>query len=145
MAETGVLSLFRTAMADDDPVAMRSGLELLFGISSGAGVSAAEEYELRSPDYVMEMPQSGERIRGREAMRSMQEAFPHPPQITLRRVVGAGRVWVVEGINDYGDGVWHVVVVLELDDDGRIVKDTRYYTQKTEAPAWRAPWVEAIG
>jgi hypothetical protein len=52
---------------------------------------------------------------------------------------------VVEGVNDYGDDVWHVVVVLELDDDGRIVRDTRYYTQKTEAPAWRAQWVEAMG
>jgi hypothetical protein len=144
MSEPAVLTLFRTAMADDDPVAMRTGLELLFGISSGAGVSAAEEYELRSPDYVMEMPQSGERIRGRDAMRGMQEAFPQPPNITLRRVVGAGRVWVVEGVNDYGDDVWHVVVVFELDDDGRIVKDTRYYTQRSEAPAWRAQWVERI-
>ena len=29
-------------------------------------LSAEAEYELRHPDYVMEMPQSGERIRGRE-------------------------------------------------------------------------------
>ena len=144
MTEPGVLALFRTAVADDDAAAMRAGLEQLFGITSGAGVSAAEEYELRHPDYVMEMPQSGERIRGRDAMRSMQEAFPHPPSIALRRVVGAGRVWVVEGVNDYGGDVWHVVVVLELDPDGRIVRDTRYYTQRTEAPAWRAPWVEPI-
>ncbi len=146
MTEPGVLALFRTAVADDDAAAMRAGLEQLFGVASGAAVSAAEEYELRHPDYVMEMPQSGERIRGRDAMRSMQEAFPHPPSITLRRVVGAGRVWVVEGVNDYGGGdVWHVVVVLELEPDGRIVRDTRYYTQRTEAPAWRAPWVEPIG
>jgi hypothetical protein len=145
MTEPGVQALFRTAVADDDAAAMRAGLEQLFGITSGAGVSAAEEYELRHPDYVMEMPQSGERIRGRDAMRRMQEAFPHPPSITLRRVVGAGRVWVVEGVNDYGDDVWHVVVVLELDGDGRIVRDTRYYTQRTEAPAWRAEWVERIG
>ena len=144
MSEPGVLALFRTAVAHDDAAAMRAGLERLFGIASGAGVSAAEEYELRHPDYVMEMPQSGERIRGRDAMRSMQEAFPHPPSITLRRVVGAGRVWVVEGVNDYGDDVWHVVAVLELEPDGRIVRDTRYYTQHTEAPAWRARLVEPI-
>jgi ketosteroid isomerase-like protein len=36
-------------------------------------MSPEEEFELRHPDYVMEMPQSGERIRGRENMRSMQE------------------------------------------------------------------------
>jgi hypothetical protein len=92
----------------------------------------------------MEMPQSGERIRGRDAMRAMQEAFPAPPRVRLRRVVGAGRVWVVEGVNDYGDDVWHVVLTLELDDDGRIVRDTRYYAQPVEAPAWRAAFVEPL-
>ena len=47
----------------------------------------------------MEMPQSGERVlRGRDAMRQLQEAFPVPggPAVTLRRVVGGDRVWVVE-------------------------------------------------
>src|SRR5215204_6294842 len=36
-----------------------------------------EEYNVRHPkDYVMEMPQSGERFRGRENMRAFQEAPP---------------------------------------------------------------------
>lgn len=34
------------------------------------------EYELRYEDFVAEMPQSGERIRGRDAMRKLQRAFP---------------------------------------------------------------------
>jgi hypothetical protein len=38
-------------------------------------LSPEEEYELRHEDYVMEMPQSGERIRGRENMRAFQEAY----------------------------------------------------------------------
>ncbi|MGY1820808.1 nuclear transport factor 2 family protein [Geodermatophilus sp. SYSU D00079] len=146
MGEAEVLESFRRAVADDDADAMRAGLERLFGLSSGGGLSAEDEYRVRHPDYVMEMPQSGERIRGRDAMRAMQEAFPAPPRIRLRRVVGAGRVWVVEGVNDYGqDDVWHVVLTLELDDDGRIVRDTRYYAQPVEAPAWRARWVEPLG
>jgi hypothetical protein len=32
-------------------------------------LSAEAEYELRHENYMMEMPQSGERIRGREKMR----------------------------------------------------------------------------
>ena len=73
----------------------------------------------------MEMPQSGERIRGRAAMRRMQEAFPTPPQsMVLRRVVGAGGVWVVEGEVDYGEDPWRAVVVLELDEDGSILRET---------------------
>src|SRR5918998_5082007 len=145
MSESEVLGLFRRAVADDDVGAMRAGLDRLLGLTSGTGLSAEDEYRVRHPDYVMEMPQSGERIRGREAMRAMQEAFPPPPTLTVRRVVGAGHVWVLEGVNDYGGKVWHVALVLEFDDEGRIVRDTRYYAQHLEPPAWRAAWVESIG
>ena len=144
MSDSGaVRDLFLRAVADDDPAAMREGIELLFGLT-GNGLSPEAEFRLRHEDYVMEMPQSGERIRGRDSMRAMQEAFPVPPSIALRRVVGSGRVWVVEGTNDYAGDVWHVVVVVELDAAGSIVRDTRYYTQASEAPSWRAEWVEAI-
>jgi hypothetical protein len=47
-----------------------------------------EEYSVRHPeDYVMEMPQSGERFRGRENMRSFQEAHPTPPSSLRVRLV----------------------------------------------------------
>jgi|GEM_PF-2321248 len=46
--------------------------------------------------------------------------------------------------NDCAGDVWHVVAILELGTDGSIVRDTRYYTQKSEAPSWRAEWVESI-
>jgi hypothetical protein len=39
--------------------------------------SPEEEYNVRhQEDYVMEMPQSGERFRGRENMRAFQETHP---------------------------------------------------------------------
>jgi hypothetical protein len=144
MNEEAVLELFRRAMVENDPTVMRQGLERLFALDGVSGLPAEEEYLVRSPDYVMEMPQSGERIRGRDATRAMQEAYPTPPTVTLRRVVGAGRVWVVEGVNDYGGDRWHVVVTLELDGDGRIRRDTRCYVQGSEPPQWRAAWVEPI-
>lgn len=143
MSESQVRELFLRAVADDDVAAMREGVEIMLGLD-GNGLSPEAESRLRHEDYVMEMPQTGERIRGRDAMRAMQEAFPVPPSITLRRVVGSGRVWVVEGSNDYAGDVWHVVVVFELDADGSVVRDTRYYTRASEAPSWRAAWVEPI-
>jgi hypothetical protein len=36
-------------------------------------LSPENEYDLRHEDHVMEMPQSGERIRGRDKMRELQE------------------------------------------------------------------------
>jgi len=77
-------------------------------------------------------------------MRSMQETFPNPPNITLRRVVGCGHVWVIEGANDYDGDVWHVALIFELDDQGLIVRDTRYYGQRSKPPEWRSQWVEPL-
>jgi hypothetical protein len=143
--EPSVRDLFRRAVARSDASAMRTGVERMLGLTDGGSLSPDAEFELRHPDFVMEMPQSGERIRGREAMREMQEAFPAPPQsMVLRRVVGAGHVWVVEGEVDYGEDPWRAVVVLELDADGSILRETRYYVQSSEAPAWRSAWVEPI-
>ena len=144
VSETTVQELFRRAARDSDPEAMREGVERLFAHGGPETLSPEAEFRLRHEDYVMEMPQSGERIRGRDAMRSMQEAFPTPPAITLRRVVGSGQVWVIEGVNNYDGDLWHVVAIFELDHDGRIVRDTRYYSQSMDAPEWRAAWVERI-
>ena len=51
---------------------------------------------------------------------------------------------MVEGVNDYDGDVWHVVLVLELDEDGLILRDTRYYTRSSDPPEWRSAWVEPI-
>ena len=107
-------------------------------------LSPEAEYELRHEDYVMEMPQSGERIRGRDRMRAFQEAYPNPPSVTPRRVVGSGNVWVVEGRSDYGGGqISHVAMIVEFL-DGKIWRDTRYYAEPFDAPDWRAQWVERM-
>ena len=144
MTALAIQELFRRAVANSDAGAMRDGLERLFAHGSPDALSPDAEFRLRHENYVMEMPQSGERIRGREAMRAMQEAFPTPPSITLRRVVGASTVWVVEGVNAYDGDIWHVVLVLELEPDGRVIRDTRYYASPVEAPEWRSSWVERM-
>jgi hypothetical protein len=106
----------------------------------------AEEYKTRHPeDYVMEMPQSGERFRSRENMRAFQEAHPTPPaSLQVRRVLVREGLWVVEGIIDYGDGrVFDVVVISELR-DGKMWRDRWYFAEPFEAPEWRARWVERM-
>ena len=102
-------------------------------------------YEANHPDdYVMEMPQSGESIRGRKKLREFQEAYPTPPKIRIRRVLVREGLWVVEEVNDYGEGrVSNAVLILELK-DGRIWRDRRYFAEPFEAPEWRAQWVERV-
>jgi hypothetical protein len=105
-------------------------------------LSPEVEYNVRHEDYTMEMPQSGERIRGRQKMREFQEAYPNPPSIQLRRVLVRDGLWVLEGVTDYGGGqIFTVVAIIELR-DGKMWRDTRYYAEPFEAPEWRAQWVE---
>jgi hypothetical protein len=108
-----------------------------------------EEYDARHPeDYVLEMPQSGERIRGRERMREFQRAYPTdpnaPPSVRSRRVLVREGLWVAEGIAEYG-GVpaFDVVLIFELR-DGRMWRDRWYFAEPFEAPEWRAQWVERM-
>ena len=103
------------------------------------------EYELRHEDFVADMPQSGERIRGRDNMRAMQQAFPpdRTPTFRVRRITGADDVWTVEATGDYGGEVYLVVGIFEFC-DGKIIRETRYYPQPFEAPEWRSQWVERM-
>lgn len=104
---------------------------------------AAKEYELRHDDVVIDMPQSGERISGRDNLKAMQDAYPGPPTVTIRRIVGSGDVWVVEGRSDYGGRIYFVANIIEFR-EGKIIRETRYYADPFEAPAWRSQWVEPI-
>ena len=110
-----------------------------------ADLSPEAVYEANHPeDYAMEMPQSGEAVRGRENMRRFHKAYPGSPSIRVRRVLVREGLWVVEGVNDYGGGqVSDFAMILELK-DGRIWRDRRYYAEPFEAPEWRAEWVERV-
>ena len=95
-------------------------------------------------DAVMEWPQSGERIVGGDNRRGIYRSFPQLPKISPRRIVGEGDIWVAEATLDYGDGAeYQTVFVFELR-DGRIAKETAYWSQPFPAPEWRAAWVERM-
>lgn len=93
---------------------------------------------------VMDWPQSGERINGADNRRAIYGSFPRLPTITPRRLTGSGDLWVLEADLDYGDGdPFQSVFVFELR-DGRIARETAYWTKPFPAPDWRAQWVERV-
>jgi hypothetical protein len=104
-------------------------------------LSPAADDELRHPDYVLELAQSGERIRGQDNLQAFRAAYPEPVTIQPRRLVGAGDLWVVEAVRTDASGRLFVVGVIEFR-DGKIWRDTRWFGSPLEAPAWRAQWVE---
>ena len=104
--------------------------------------------DLRHEDYVMEMPQSGERIRGRDRMREFQESYSSnaipPVGLSVRRVLVKDGLWIVEGNIGYDGGlVFDVVQILELR-DGKMWRDRWYFAEPFEAPEWRARWFERV-
>src|SRR5918994_2428107 len=65
------------------------------------------EYKMRhDEDFVADMPQSGERVRGRDNMREFQRNYPPGtlPKFEVRRITGGGDFWTVEAAGDYGGG-----------------------------------------
>jgi ketosteroid isomerase-like protein len=104
---------------------------------------SAQEYAIRHEDVVIDMPQSGERIHGRDHMKAMQDAYPGPPKVTVRRIVGSGDLCVVELRSGYSGRIYHAAMIIEFR-EGKIIRETRYYADPFEAPAWRAKWVEPI-
>ena len=104
----------------------------------------ALEHEARHEDFTVEFPQSGERM-DRDGLRRLQEHFPDgAPRIQLRRLIGAGDLWIAETVIHYTDGkVFHGANIVEFR-DGKIWKETRYYGEPFDAPAWRAGWAERI-
>lgn len=114
----------------------RELLERLWPSDGRLTLSAEAEHDLRTEDFVLEMPQSGERIVGRDTMRAMQQEYPAPPSIQVIRITGAADHFVVLLRSDYGGDIYYVANIVEFR-HGRIAHETRIYGAPFEPPAWR--------
>lgn len=119
----------------------RELLERLWAAEGELTLSAEAEHEMRTEDYVLEMPQSGERIVGRDKMRAMQQEYPSPPSITILRITGEGDHFVVLGRSDYSGDIYYVANVVEFR-DGRIARETRIYGAPFDPPEWRSKYAD---
>lgn len=108
---------------------------------------AKAQFEMQAEDAVQEWPQSGERIRGRDNIKAINDNYPEStgnrPTMSLRRVLQPGKAWVIESVIDYGDGVpVSLVSIVETNDEGKVARQTDYFAGPFEAPDWRKQWVE---
>jgi ketosteroid isomerase-like protein len=99
--------------------------------------------ELFHDDATMDWPQSRERVRGAENRRAIYGSFPQLPTITPRRMISAGDLVVLEATLDYDGPSYETVFVFEFR-DGKIEKETAYWSEAFDAPEWRAKWVESF-
>lgn len=99
--------------------------------------------ELFQDDATMDWPQSRERVRGAENRRAIYQSFPQLPTITPHRMQSQGDLVVAEATLDYAGPTYETVFIFEFR-DGKIAKETAYWSEAFDAPEWRAKWVEAF-
>jgi hypothetical protein len=110
---------------------------------------ARSQYEMSAEDIVQEWPQSGERIRGRDNIREVNDNYAAAtgttPKLSLRRILEPGEAWVIETVIDYGDGTpVSSISILETSADGKVIRETDYFASPFTAPEWRKKWVEQM-
>ncbi len=115
---------------------------------------------LRSREWSVDWPQSGERIPNHEADVAIHSAYPGFPEQTMIRLAASGEGWEftplfvpirvhgmgpvvnIEGVNDYPSGErWFVVGIIETG-DGRVRRETHYWARPFEPAPWRVSLVE---
>jgi hypothetical protein len=101
------------------------------------------EHDIYLEDAVLEYPQSGERIRGRDNIRITRTIQPNKKRFTVRRVTGSGDLWVTEFILTYDGKPSYTVSIMEFSGE-KVARETQYFADPFEASAARAQWVERM-
>jgi SnoaL-like domain len=108
--------------------------------ASAAGNQIAE-HDIYHDDAVCEYPQSGEIVRGRLNLQALRSHHPDKPsEFAVRRITGEGNLWVSEYSIDYAGKRMCTVSIMEFR-DGLVARETQYFSDPFDAPAWRAQWV----
>ncbi|HET9587781.1 MAG TPA: nuclear transport factor 2 family protein [Anaerolineales bacterium] len=96
-------------------------------------------------DYVLEWPQSGERIRGRANFVAVNDHYPAHGrwEFTVHRVLAEGDE-VVSDVEVTDGAVTGRAITFSTIRDRRIVHQLEFWPDPFEPPAWRAAWVEKM-
>ena len=101
------------------------------------------EHQIYRDDAVLEYPQSGERIRGRRSIQASRSAQPDKKRFAVRRIVGAGDLWVTEYVLTYNGRPSYTVSIMEFK-EGKVARETQYFGDAFEPGPSRAQWVELM-
>ena len=127
-----------TSMTDSD---IRATLDQHWAASDANDFEL--EHQIYREDAVLEYPQSGERIRGRRNIQITRTLQPSRKRFKVRRVIGAGDLWVTEYVILYDGQPSYTVSIMEFE-GGKVARETQYFGDPFEASAWRSRWVEPM-
>jgi hypothetical protein len=101
------------------------------------------EHAVYAEDASLDYPQSGERFRGRSRIKAQRGGHPAERHFTIRRILGAGDLWVSEVVITY-DGVPTYSLSLMEIAEGLVTHETQYFADPFPAPPGRAALAEPI-
>jgi hypothetical protein len=101
------------------------------------------EHQIYREDAVLEYPQSGERISGRQDIQASRTAQPNQKRFTVRRIIGAGDLWITEYVLTYDRRPSFTVSIMEFL-DGKVKRETQYFGDPFDPGPSRAQWVERM-
>lgn len=101
------------------------------------------EHEIYHEDAILDYPQSGERIRGRGNIQITRTLQPNKKRFVVRRITGAGDLWVTEYILTYDDQPFYTVSIMEFR-GAKVARETQYFADHFEAGEWRKKWTEKM-
>jgi ketosteroid isomerase-like protein len=102
--------------------------------------------ELLHDDFVLEWPQSGERIRGRANFVAVNQQYPTQGRwsFSIHRLLADGDQVASEVTVTDSAGITGRAITFSTVRDGRIVHQTEYWPDPFAAAEWRAEWVERM-
>jgi len=101
------------------------------------------EHRIYHEDAVLEYPQSGERIRGRQNIQITRSIQPNKKCFTVHRIIGSGDLWVTEFILSYDGKPSYTVSIMEFGGN-EVKRETQYFADPFEASPARAQYVERM-
>ena len=101
------------------------------------------EHQIYREDAVLEYPQSGERIRGRANIQASRTVQPNLKHFSVRRITGAGDLWVTEFVLTYDGRPSYTVSIMEFS-EGKVARETQYFADPFAPGPSRAHLVELM-
>jgi hypothetical protein len=101
------------------------------------------EHAIYATDAILDYPQSGERFKGRARIQAQRGGHPAERHFTVRRILGAGELWVSECVITYDGVPTCSVSVMEIG-DGLVTHETQYFADPFPAAPGRAALAEPI-
>jgi hypothetical protein len=101
--------------------------------------------ELLHDELILEWPQSGERIRGRDNFAAINTYYPTEGKWTfqINHLIAEGSIIFSDVSVSDGKRNDRCLTVSTIK-DGKIWKQVEFWPEPFNAPSWRAKWVERI-